>query len=136
MPALLTLLGTLGATGGADISQGGTCAAINDSYLLTYLQLQNPELVGCTSLCMCVNQSELRQLCRQGFPAQYRADIWKRLIYSKVADVMTDKGDHYYRHLVMRSHDSPVRPHRIIIVILVFTITTISSATAQIARDT
>jgi len=58
-------------------------------------------------LCRCV-QRELRQLCRLGFPTQYRADIWKRLIYAKVADVRADKGDHYYRHLVMRSHDSPV----------------------------
>jgi len=57
----------------------------------------------------CVAQRELRQLCRRGFPTQYRADVWKRLIYAKVADVRSDKVDHYYRHLVMRSRDSPVR---------------------------
>jgi len=54
-------------------------------------------------------QLELKQLCRQGFPTQHRAEIWKRFVYAKVADVRADKGDHYYRHLVMRSHDSPVR---------------------------
>ena len=52
-------------------------------------------------------QAELKQLCRQGFPVQYRAEIWRRLIYSRVADIRTEKGDFYYSHLVTRSHDSP-----------------------------
>jgi len=55
----------------------------------------------------------LKKLGRQGFATQHRAGIWKHLVYAKVADIRADKGDHYYKHLVMRSRDSAVsRCHR------------------------
>ena len=47
-------------------------------------------------------------MCRRGIPAQYRSDVWRRLVYAQVQDVMENRGPHYYNHLVNSLHDSQV----------------------------
>ena len=54
-------------------------------------------------------QKELKLLCRRGIPDQYRAEVWKKLVYEQVVDIIEEKGPHYYNHLVNVAYDSQVR---------------------------
>ncbi|ESO96014.1 hypothetical protein LOTGIDRAFT_116180, partial [Lottia gigantea] len=54
----------------------------------------------------------LKQLVRGGIPDQYRKQIWRQLVYSRVQDIITEKGPHYYRNLCNMLPDSPVTRYR------------------------
>ena len=57
---------------------------------------------------MCVQRKELKELCRAGVPDQHRRQVWRTFIHDKVADLMLEKGPHYFRSLCSMLPDSPV----------------------------
>ena len=58
--------------------------------------------------CLCVQRKELKELCRAGVPDQHRRQVWRTFIHDKVADLMLEKGPHYFRSLCSMLPDSPV----------------------------
>ena len=59
-------------------------------------------------MCLCVQRKELKELCRAGVPDQHRRQVWRTFIHDKVADLMLEKGPHYFRSLCSMLPDSPV----------------------------
>ncbi|XP_074655918.1 TBC1 domain family member 2B-like [Tubulanus polymorphus] len=51
-------------------------------------------------------QKELRTLCRNGIPAQFRGEVWSLLIRHQISDTIILKGQHYYGNLVNTMTDS------------------------------
>ena len=55
-----------------------------------------------------MQRKELKELCRAGVPDQHRRQVWRTFIHDKVADLMLEKGPHYFRSLCSMLPDSPV----------------------------
>ncbi|XP_025114538.1 uncharacterized protein LOC112576362 isoform X3 [Pomacea canaliculata] len=58
--------------------------------------------------CIMKNRKELKELCRAGIPDQFRKQVWRSLIHDQVAEIMAEKGNHYYRSLCSTLPDSPL----------------------------
>ncbi|KAL5012665.1 hypothetical protein ScPMuIL_011216 [Solemya velum] len=50
---------------------------------------------------------EMKKLCRNGIPEQYRRQVWHQLVQYKVRDLIEEKGDHYYQILCNIAPESP-----------------------------
>lgn len=50
----------------------------------------------------------MKCLCRGGVPDRFRTQVWRQLVHCQVRDIMSAKGQHYYRNLCNMLPDSPV----------------------------
>lgn len=51
---------------------------------------------------------DMKSLCRGGIPDRYRMQVWRQLVRYQVRDMMSAKGQHYFRNLCNMLPDSPV----------------------------
>ncbi|ELU05733.1 hypothetical protein CAPTEDRAFT_200029 [Capitella teleta] len=49
---------------------------------------------------------ESKLMGRMGIPSEFRQEVWKKIIYTQIQDIIEDKGPHYYNHLVNSVYDS------------------------------
>ncbi|XP_078325499.1 uncharacterized protein LOC111124243 isoform X7 [Crassostrea virginica] len=51
---------------------------------------------------------DMKSLCRGGIPDRYRMQVWRQLVRYQVRDMMSAKGQHYFRNLCNMLPDSPL----------------------------
>ncbi|XP_019929607.3 uncharacterized protein [Magallana gigas] len=51
---------------------------------------------------------DMKCLCRGGVPDRFRTQVWRQLVHCQVRDIMSAKGQHYYRNLCNMLPDSPL----------------------------
>ncbi|XP_062582307.1 uncharacterized protein LOC134244056 isoform X1 [Saccostrea cucullata] len=57
---------------------------------------------------MASHLKDMKSLCRGGIPDRFRTQVWRQLVYWQVREVMSAKGQHYYRNLCNMLPDSPL----------------------------